>query len=134
MSSACFLPISLSKKDHHSRNLWALIMLTSHARSRRQTRSNAVFAVRGGLPSHAQRVAVNAAFTYPVLRMASASPSTSESTGPSAGSTALDRQQWQLQQKTPPASSARRPWGTLHPTTPWCAQRAHTPGSTGPAS
>ncbi|POI21474.1 hypothetical protein CIB84_014779, partial [Bambusicola thoracicus] len=43
MSSACFLPISLSKKDHHSRNLWALIMLTSHARSRRQTRSNAVF-------------------------------------------------------------------------------------------
>ena len=36
---------------------------------------------RGGLPSHAQRAAVNAAFICPALRMASASPSTSESTG-----------------------------------------------------
>ena len=53
---------------------------------------------------------------------------------PTAGSTALHRKVGKLQLKAPTASSALSPWGTACPTTPWCAQRVHTAGSTGAAS
>ena len=43
--------------------------------------SNAVFAARGGLPSHAQREAVHAASICPAPRTGNASPSTLETTG-----------------------------------------------------
>eukprot|EP00076_Gallus_gallus_P025643 XP_015148288.1 uncharacterized protein LOC101752068 [Gallus gallus] len=103
------LPTSRLKQDQELRSSR---LLPSHARSGRQTRSNAVFAARGGLPSHAQREAVHAASTCPVPRTGNASPSTLETTGkgcqqqPSPGGT----RSYTSQQ---PDRARARAWGLL---------------------
>ncbi|XP_031413540.1 uncharacterized protein LOC104916722 isoform X2 [Meleagris gallopavo] len=76
-----YLPTSILKKDPPGRKLWASPLMPSHARSSRQTRSNAVFAAREGLPLLAQRGAVNEASICHVPGMGNASANTLESTG-----------------------------------------------------
>ncbi|XP_040425114.1 cell wall protein AWA1-like isoform X3 [Cygnus olor] len=120
--------------ETYRREFWDFYWRIYSTQSSRHPRSNASFVASEGPPSPARRRAVNAASISPAPRRENVSPSSLGGTGPSAGSTALSRQCRQLQSRTPPASSAWTLWGTASPTTPWCAQPAVTPGSTGAAS